>query len=96
VRGSGPAALLCSLQFVFEPALVAPPRHARIIRSDQFSGKRTEIPVNLKKILAGKAPDPRLHSRDILFVPNTTGKAVLYPGAEAALSVAGGVIVYRR
>lgn len=71
-------------------------RHAHIIRTDRASGKRTEIPINLKKILTGQSPDPLLHSRDILFVPNSTGRAAFYRGIESALSVAGGVIVYRR
>ncbi len=69
---------------------------ARIIRADKSSGRRLEIPIDLKKILAGKAPDPLLRSRDVVFVPNSTGKSAFYRGAEAALSIAGGVIVYRR
>lgn len=71
-------------------------RHARIIRTDKDSGKRVEIPINLKKILAGKTLDPVLHNKDIVFIPNSTGKAAFFRGAEAALSIAGGVIVYRR
>lgn len=71
-------------------------QHARIIRTDLVSGRRIQIPINLKRILAGKAPDPLLRSKDIVFVPNSAGKAAFYRGAEAALSIAGGVIVYRR
>jgi polysaccharide biosynthesis/export protein len=71
-------------------------KHARIIRTDKTSGERTEIPINLKKILADKAPDPLLRSKDILFVPNSAGKAAFYRGAEAAIGIASGLIVYRR
>jgi len=71
-------------------------KHARIIRTDKFTGKRSEIPINLGKILAGKAPDSLLQPRDIVFVPNSGSKTALYRGAEAAISIAGGVIVYRR
>lgn len=68
---------------------------ARIIRTEEQSGKREEIPVNLSRILSGKAPDPVLESKDILFVPNSAGKTAFYRGAEAAVSITGGLIVYR-
>jgi polysaccharide export outer membrane protein len=71
-------------------------KRALIIRTSKTSGKREEIAINLDKILKGRAPDPLLRARDIVFVPNSTGRAALYRGAEAALSIAGGVIVYRR
>ncbi len=71
-------------------------KHALIIRTARTSGKREEILIDLDKILKGRAPDPLLHARDIVFVPNSTGRAAFYRGAEAALSIAGGVIVYRR
>lgn len=70
-------------------------KRARIIRTEGLSGKREEIPINLKRILAGKAADPVLQARDILFVPNSAGKAAFYRGAEAAVSITGGLIVYR-
>lgn len=71
-------------------------KRALIIRTSKTSGKREEIAINLDKILKGRAPDPLLRARDIVFVPNSTGRAAFYRGAEAALSIAGGVIVYRR
>ncbi len=70
-------------------------KRARIIRTEGLSGKREEIPIDLKRILAGKAPDPVLQARDILFVPNSAGKTAFYRGAEAAVSITGGLIVYR-
>ncbi|MGH9729314.1 MAG: polysaccharide biosynthesis/export family protein [Candidatus Acidiferrales bacterium] len=71
-------------------------KHARIIRTDKITGERSEIRIDLGKILAGKALDPLLRPRDIVFVPNSGSKTAFYRGAEAALSIAGGVIVYRR
>ncbi|MDE3136088.1 MAG: polysaccharide biosynthesis/export family protein [Acidobacteriota bacterium] len=71
-------------------------KHALIIRTLKTSGKREEIPIDIDKILKGRAPDPLLRSRDVVFVPDSTGRAAFYRGAEAALSIAGGVIVYRR
>lgn len=71
-------------------------KQARIIRTDRITDERSEIPVDLNRILAGRAPDPMLRPKDILFIPNSTGKAALFRGTEAALSIAGGIIVYRR
>jgi polysaccharide biosynthesis/export protein len=70
-------------------------KHARIIRTDRASGVRSEIPIDLNRILAGAAPDPLLRPRDIVFIPNSATKAALYRGTEAALSVVGGLAVYR-
>ena len=70
--------------------------HVRIIRTDGTTGARTETPINLDKILAGKLPDPILLPKDIVFVPNSTGRSVLYRGAEAALGVGTGLAIYRR
>jgi len=35
----------------------------------------TEVPVDIKEILAGKAPDETLQAGDILFVPRSVGKS---------------------
>jgi polysaccharide export outer membrane protein len=48
---------------------------ARIIRHDA-AGRRSEIPVDLGKVLAGQAPDVTLHTNDILLVPSSSGKTV--------------------
>lgn len=69
---------------------------ARIIRSEETTGKRNEIAIDLGKILAGKAPDPVLRPRDIVFVPNSAARSGLYRGAEAALGIVSGLIIFRR
>ena len=82
-------------------ALAGGPTHtsalgrARIIRTDASSGKRTEIPTNLGRILSGKSPDVTLQPRDIVFVPNSAARSALYHGSEAALQTATGVAIYR-
>lgn len=48
---------------------------AVIIRTME-SGAQTEVPLDLGDILAGRAPDLRLQSEDILFVPNSTSRSV--------------------
>lgn len=67
----------------------------KIIRTDEHSGKRTEFPIDLGKVLAGKAPDTPLKPADIVFVPNSSGKTVLYKGTEAAVATASGVAIWR-
>lgn len=70
--------------------------NARIIRSDEETGERAEIPIDLGRVLAGKAPDPLLKARDIVFVPNSMARSALYRAGEAAISIVSGVIIWRR
>ena len=67
---------------------------ARIMRTDEATGARTEIPINLDKILAGGVTDPILRPKDIVFVPNSTGKSAFYNSTQAAVSI-GSAAVYR-
>lgn len=70
-------------------------RQARIIRRDA-KGTRTEIPLDLVKILSGKSQDVELAANDVLFVPVSTGKAAARRGAEAVLGTISGILIYRR
>jgi polysaccharide biosynthesis/export protein len=67
----------------------------RIIRTDPATGKRTEIPMNVGQIFSGKAPDTFLQPKDIVFVPNSAAKSIVYRGSEAALQTAAGVAIYK-
>ena len=68
---------------------------ARIIRK-ATDGAQTEIPVDLKKVLAGKAPDEVLAANDILFVPSSAAKSAMKRGTEAAIGTVSGLIIWRR
>ncbi len=68
---------------------------SRIIRTNVQTGERTEIPIDVGKVLSGKETDLMLQPKDIVFVPTSGTKAGLYRGLEAVISVVGGVIVYR-
>jgi polysaccharide export outer membrane protein len=46
---------------------------AYIYRLDGDSGSRTEIPVELKKILSRKSPDVALLANDVLYIPDAAG-----------------------
>ncbi len=65
-------------------------------RGPQYPDGREQIPVKLKEVLAGKAPDISLQVEDILFVPDSPGKKAAIRGVEAAIQVATGVVIYRR
>jgi polysaccharide export outer membrane protein len=66
-----------------------------IIRNDSRAPEgRKQIPINLKKILQGKAPDPTLEAEDILFVPDSSGKRALHRGIEGILQVTTGAAIY--
>jgi polysaccharide export outer membrane protein len=68
---------------------------ARIIRQAP-DGSRTEIPVNLKKVLEGKAEDVEMAANDILFVPDSAAKTAMRRSVEAAISTISGVVIFRR
>ena len=65
----------------------AKPDHAKIMRPIKGSEERTEIPVDLKKILAGQMTDVSLKADDILFVPNSPGKAAAARTVEAVIGL---------
>jgi polysaccharide export outer membrane protein len=67
---------------------------ARIIRTDQQSGERKETPIDLGKILAGKAPDPVLEPKDIVFVPNSAAKSTFSRGVEVAAQTLTGLLIF--
>jgi len=66
---------------------------ARLIRKTPEGPK--DVPLDLKKIMAAKAPDPQLQPDDVVFVPNSAGKSAAKRGAEAVLQMATGVAIWR-
>jgi polysaccharide export outer membrane protein len=73
----------------------AAPHLARILRPAPAGGERAQIPVDLKKIMTGKASDIPLQPEDVLFVPVNATKAALARATEAAIAVSTGMIIYR-
>jgi polysaccharide biosynthesis/export protein len=70
-------------------------KRARIIRTDEITGGRTEIPIDLNKIFASHAPDPLLHAKDIVFVPNSAGKTALYHSTQGIIATLSSAAIYR-
>jgi polysaccharide biosynthesis/export protein len=62
------------------------------------SGAPKETPINLDKILAGKAPSIFLKPNDVLFVPNSAGKEALHVLEQSTAGIVGavgGAAIYR-
>jgi polysaccharide export outer membrane protein len=74
--------------------LTAKSNRAVIIRRDR-QGQQHEQVVDLKKVVERKAEDVRLEASDILYVPDSKAKKVLYRAAETAVGVGTGVALYR-
>ncbi len=70
-------------------------KYTRIIHTRR-DGSHTYIPVNLNKVIRGKAADPVLEANDILWVPSSREKAALKQGAEAAIGTISGLLIYGR
>jgi polysaccharide export outer membrane protein len=62
-------------------------QNARIMRQVPGNGNRTEIPVNLKTVLAGASGDVPLQAEDILLVPSSNAKKAWARAAEAAIQI---------
>jgi polysaccharide export outer membrane protein len=94
VKGNEQMSLLKAIALAEGLSSTSSKGHTRIIRTDEGSGKRSEIPVELGKILDGKAPDMNLQTADIVFVPNSTGKTVLFRSTDAIINTASGVAIF--
>jgi polysaccharide export outer membrane protein len=68
---------------------------ARILRTNQ-DGSKTEVPINLKKILKGKAQDTTLVANDVLFVPDSKKKIAGSRAADAAITTFSGWLIWAR
>jgi len=78
----------------------AAPQKAKILRPAPGAERRTEIPVDLKKILAGDANDVAMAPEDILFVPGSGSKKAALRTLDAIVtmgtSIGIGAAIYRR
>ena len=71
------------------------PQSAKIVRLKPGSTERIEIPVDLRKVQAGKAEDIAMRPNDILVVPPSVAKKATARALEAAVQMATGVIIWR-
>jgi polysaccharide biosynthesis/export protein len=69
--------------------------HAKILRPDEKTGRKTEIAVNVKNILEGKNPDVPLLPDDVLFIPNSASKSAAVRALQSAIEMGTGVVIWR-
>lgn len=74
----------------------AGPKNSKILRMTAGSSARTEIPVDVRKILSGQETDIPLYPNDILFIPNSAAKSATGRAIEAMIQVGTGVMIYSR
>jgi polysaccharide export outer membrane protein len=75
---------------------VASAKSARILRQSSPDAERTEVAVDVEKILAGRAKDVPLRANDILFIPNSLAKSASMRALEAAIQTATGLAIFAR
>ena len=76
------------------PDRTAGTKHARILRGSGPNGSRTEIALNLNKLIDGKRKDVMLQPNDILVVPNSAAKSATFGAIQAAVATGTGVAIY--
>jgi polysaccharide export outer membrane protein len=69
-------------------------RNALIVRQSTSDHGRTEIPVNLAQMMAGKATDVVLAPNDILFVPTSGTRQTLKVLGDVAMATVNGIAIY--
>jgi polysaccharide biosynthesis/export protein len=74
----------------------ASPQHARLLRLDAKAANRVEIPLDLKRILAGRADNVMLQPNDILLIPNNAVRAAGLRTIEAAIQLGTGILIWHR
>jgi polysaccharide export outer membrane protein len=70
-------------------------RSCRLLREEKPGEPRTEIQIDLKPIMAGKAQDIPLRANDILFIPTSGAKLASMRGLEAAVQLGTGFAIFK-
>ena len=66
-------------------------KNSVILRKNPDTGKRDQVPVDLRKVMNLKTEDVQLESNDILFVPDSNGLKALHRAGDIAISLTTGV-----
>jgi len=75
-------------------------KQAFIYRKESGSNAKTEIPIEIAKIIERKSPDVTLQAQDILYIPDNKGRRMTVTTLERLLgfgtATASGLIIWRR
>jgi len=69
-------------------------RGGALILRTQKDGSQIRIPVNLSKVLKGKAEDTTLAANDILYVPDSKRKMATTRAIDASVSTFSGWLIW--
>jgi polysaccharide export outer membrane protein len=70
-------------------------KSARILKT-QADGSKTEVLINLSRILNGKAEDTTLAANDILFVPDSKKRMAGQRALDASIATFSGWLIWAR
>lgn len=76
---------------------VAKKNHITVMRKDPAlpEGKREEVNVDFKAILAGQKPDMKLLADDILYIPESGGIKAMREVVNTSIGIGSGLAIYR-
>jgi polysaccharide export outer membrane protein len=77
-------------------AQAAGAKNARILRQTSPGGERSEVRINVARILNGRDRDVELQANDILFIPVSVAKSASIRAIEAAVQAGTGMAVFGR
>lgn len=95
LKGNATISVLQALSSAEGFGLTPAPQHAKIVRSVPGTTELKEIPVDLKKVMAGKAEDIAMRPNDILVVPPSGPKKAAARAVEAVIQTATGIVIWR-
>jgi polysaccharide export outer membrane protein len=68
-------------------------KNAVIFRKNLATGKRDQVPVDLRKVMSSKSQDVQMEANDILFVPDSNSLRALHRAGDVAISLTTGIAV---
>jgi polysaccharide biosynthesis/export protein len=92
MQNDGHLSVLQAISMAAGPQSTASLNGARLIRKS--ASGYTELPIFLKKIMQGKEDDHQLQAEDILYVPVSSGKAIVYKALPGILSAVSSSAIY--
>ncbi len=66
-------------------------KNAVILRKNLDTGKRDQVPVDLRKVLKLKTQDVQMQANDILYVPDSAGLRALHRAGDVGIALTEGV-----
>lgn len=92
MNNDGHLSLLQAVSMAMGTKSTASLNKTRLIRKSDTG--YTDTTIALKKVLHGNEPDEQLQADDIVYVPNSAAKSILYRGAPSVVDAAGSAAIY--